>query len=494
MTRIFRSFRTALRAAGRAAVGVSLLISTAIADTGLESRVRVYVYRPVVFADRFISAGLPSDIASLGDRLWYVRLDDYARLLAGPDGLRTFLKKSGARGLDFSSSPLLSNTDLERLFPTRASASRLYLLKLNGTRVDDRAMGTAALFDDLQVLELNDRISDAGLRRLERLRGLRVLSVAGRGVTDASAPVFAQLTRLRRLRLAGTATGDDTVKAVRALPLREIALGTGATDEALKTLATLKGLEQIDAQSARVSEPGLAALSNLPMLHTLFLGASFKDADASALAALKRLRRLDLSGAGVTDPGVTILSMVAGLEELALSGTSVTDASLAALGRMPKLRYLEISDTRVTPAGLREVKGFPALQVISISAKERLTTEDVRTLARLPKLHRILVNGRPLSTQALKQLRDGKKRSRLLDWMLPQAHAADDLEGALEMASVPGKPATFSGFQGLKRIHEAESSLDEMVPAVSNPKADSFDASESNFLGEFTVGAAPSGR
>src|SRR5688572_8148197 len=82
--------------------------------SALETEVRVYVFRPAVFADTFIGPALPADLSALGNRLWYIQLDDYPRLQAGPDGLADFVRRHGVRGVDFSRCKLLSTSELEQ--------------------------------------------------------------------------------------------------------------------------------------------------------------------------------------------------------------------------------------------------------------------------------------------------------------------------------------------------------------------------------------------
>ena len=182
------------------------------------------------------------------------------------------------------------------------------------------------------------------------------------------------------------------------------------------------------------------------------------------------------------------------LEELALTQTQVTGAVLEILGRLPHLRYLEISDTRAGPTDFKPGMGFEALQVISFSTARRLRAEDLRTLARYPRLHSILINGVMLGPDRVNELRRGRQSWGWPLWVA-QAEAAEDsdtrVDRALEVASAAGQetPHPFEGFHGLVRIHEAESALDEVRAAPSNPSADTFQENEKNFLGEFTVNA-----
>jgi hypothetical protein len=254
-------------------------------------------------------------------------------------------------------------------------------------------------------------------------------------------------------------------------------------------------LEQIDAHEARITRAGLVSLKTLTRLHTLFLGSSISDDDIADLAKLKSIKRLDLRGARISDESAQALGDMAQLEELALTDTEVTPTALSALGRLPYLRYLEMSGTSIKPQDLVALSGMVSLQVLSFSSERRLKAADLKPLAELPNLHSVIVNGVLLGPKLLGALREPKTSSRLriLEWLLPYVEAASegDVEQALEVASAPElkERRPFAGFQGLKRIHEAESSIDQVVPAMPTAAIKTQEDTQENFLGEITIQA-----
>lgn len=468
--------------------------------TDLSRNLRVFLYRPEVFADRSLGPGLPADRAAIQSYLWYVRMDESVRALQGMEALAKFVLRQSVPGLDFTHHKTLTNGDLETLFQSGLWASgradptyKFRLLKLEGTRTDDRALPTIARLYDLLVLTLSEGVTDQGIAFLGTLRQLRVLSVPGSLITDQALKTIARLTQLERLSLLGSRVSDQGLKRLLHLPLRQLDLGPSVTDEGLKNLQSLASLEQLDLHQARVSRAGLAALGGLPRIHTLFLGASIREDDLPALSAFKNLQRLDLTGAQISDAGAQTLAHLDQLREIALTNTKVGEKGLKALSGLPRLRYLEISGTSITPEAFKGIRGFAALQVLSFSSDRRLTPADVKPLGRLPALHSIVINGRPLGRPLVRYLQQ-QAQSRAWGWdaWVPLAEAAGDdeaqLERELELAGVPHEPSA-RGIRGLPMIHKAVSDLDEVIAAPTMMGQDNPEYNEKNFLGEFTVEA-----
>ena len=484
----------------------SLAASVALAkwsDDDFAKRTPAYLYRPGVFADELIGVGVPSNKAVLGSYFWYIRPGQTACAFMGMERLGAFIRSRRIPGIDFSANPLLTDSDVERLFSFRNWASvvgkayRFEYLSLEGTLAGDEALSAISWLYDLRVLKLDSRVSDRGVRWLADLKDLRVLEAPSAGVTDASIPLIASLPNLERLILSKTAITDAGIQNLVQLPLRQIALGPAVTDACVQTISKIPSLVQVDVAESRVSERGMTALAKLPELHTLFLGRSISDADIAPLAQFKNLKRLDMSGAKVGDRGVDdAVGRLQGLEELALTRTNATNASLDALSRLPKLRYLEISDTKITAERLKTLQGFPALQVVSFSSAKRLKVDDIRTIAKLPQVHSILVNGVLIGPSLVNFLKQKSVFRGWLDGLIPPLEAADpeaEVDNALQVASAPPEEPqqgrTFHQFQGLQRIHEAESSLEDLGGVASKPETHAFEDNEKNFLGEITVGA-----
>jgi thiol-disulfide isomerase/thioredoxin len=118
--------------------------------------------------------------------------------------------------------------------------------------------------------------------------------------------------------------------------------GAQVTDETLKELKGLKGLQQLKLTDTQVTDAGLKELKGLEELQILFLNKT-----------------------QVTDAGLKELKGLKKLQRLGLTRTKVTDAGLKELKELKKLRFLFLSKTRVTEAGMDDLeKALPKLKIV----------------------------------------------------------------------------------------------------------------------------------
>ena len=189
-------------------------------------------------------------------------------------------------------------------------ARPVIVVRLNLTKATDADLKELAAMKGLRELDLVEvKVTDAGLKELAALKGLRTLNLGGcRGVTDAGLKNLADLKELKDLNLGLT----------------------GVTDAGLKELEALKGLRDLYLYSTKITDAGLKDLADLKELKTLNLyHTPATDAGVKELAGLKALRELNLSGSGVTDAGLKELVALKELRALVLFDTKVTDAGVA---------------------------------------------------------------------------------------------------------------------------------------------------------------------
>ncbi len=157
-----------------------------------------------------------------------------------------------------------------------------------------------------QKLDLfNSMITDRNLDYLVAgLDGLRFLSLAETGITDAGLAHLSRLQHLEELHLDSTAI----------------------TNEGLKILAGLPSLRVLDLKDTAVTDEGLARLKNVPKLRGLYLTRTgITDAGLASVGKLKQLETLILWDTEITDAGLVHLHSLTNLRELILWGTRVTD-------------------------------------------------------------------------------------------------------------------------------------------------------------------------
>lgn len=318
--------------------------------------------------------------------------------------------------------------------------------------VTDADLATLASPEKLETVVLRgtlgygiDRVTDDGIAHLARCTRLRVLSAGALGLTDRALEAIGKIASLEELNLDSnkiTGTGLHHLRNLKKLrrlnldfdPLRP---------EAFATLATLTGLTRLTVYSGpAVDDAVLEQCAKLTKLEELRLSENTRavtDRGLEHLARLKELRNVKLFEAeGVTDAGLARLAGLPHLEELSLRGLrSVTPRGMDVLARLPELRRLEIDyvpmDGRClrslgaltkletlllwsvgpdpTPAealaGLRSLRRFRTNQAVPSAAVQALaglrhleaiadelrevTDEDLKHLARLPKLRLLIL-------------------------------------------------------------------------------------------------------
>jgi uncharacterized protein (TIGR02996 family) len=208
------------------------------------------------------------------------------------------------------------------------------------------------------------QVSNAGLRRLAGLSGLRHLDLAGCArLTDAGLRHLAGLRDLRFLRLTDC---------------------TGLTDAGLRHLAGLTALRQLILAGCRFTGAGLEHLRGMADLRELKLAVCDRltDAALAPLGNLDALERLDLAWCvRLTDAGMRFLGQLPSLEELNLGRCPIGDGGVQHLAGLAGLRVLNLDMCPITDAGLRHLGGLGALRRLCLSRCGRLTGAGLPHLA-----------------------------------------------------------------------------------------------------------------
>ena len=196
---------------------------------------------------------------------------------------------------------------------------------LRSAEVADGTMPHVAALERLERLVLECNISDEGLKRLERLKGLEALTISAPSVTDAGAESLKHLTSLKELSIQGTKI----------------------TDRGLESLANLPRLESLTLGGDHFTSEGLSRL-NVKLTSLMLLGwkQPISDADLEPLVRLRSLERLRM------------------LDEINGPATDITDGGLKTLKKMPRLKEISFQSRYVTNAGISELeRALPVCQV-----------------------------------------------------------------------------------------------------------------------------------
>jgi len=151
------------------------------------------------------------------------------------------------------------------------------------------------------------KVTDAGMKDVKELNGLRILSLKGTRITDAGMKELKELNSLRVLSLEGTLVGDAGLKYLKEL--KKLALvslaGTRITDAGLKDLKGIRAVILDLGDNARITDVGMKDLKELGLQKLYLIGNNnITDAGLKKLKGLKGLRGLWLSSPRITDAGL----------------------------------------------------------------------------------------------------------------------------------------------------------------------------------------------
>jgi hypothetical protein len=140
------------------------------------------------------------------------------------------------------------------------------------------------------------------------------------------------------------------------------------TTLALQSLQRLNKLEEFpigDPRAFGVRRAHLPHLAGWSCLKELRLGEDVTDEDLRFLSAMTGLEVLWMSRAkGVNGPGLAHLSQFTRLRKIYLNETNIDDAALEHLVRLPQIEFIEVRGTRITDiATVEMLNRFPNLCV-----------------------------------------------------------------------------------------------------------------------------------
>ncbi len=322
--------------------------------------------------------------------------------------------------------------------------------------------------------------------QVKHLRGLRILSVIGMGVTGKGLHLLAGLRSLRGLELrAGARPVPTDLADLPELPCVEwCKCHIGVTDTALKNLARLRNLRVLRLEVDHLRGPGLADLAKLPHLEQLCLVGQRgpNDEQVRCLEGLTQLKRLTLwAGPGLTNRSLEVIGKLVGLEELTFIRISGLDDNGAEYLRgLQKLKSIEFRGSFGDKA-IRVLSGLPQLEaIVHVSPSpegmallgrcRKLKTLDItfppvhsdsraasgfEHLAALTSLEDLSVNGNQIYDSDIKYLEGlpNLKRLSIVGPNLTNAGLASlaRLQG-LESLSLYAVPATKSGMNQLNSL------------------------------------------
>lgn len=250
------------------------------------------------------------------------------------------------------------------------------------------------------------KAGSADLSFLEKLdpEAMDALILRETDVTDEGLRFVSGLTGLQFLDLQQTKITDAcgphfaNLKQLVRIDLGAFSVnedGFGVGDKVLGVLGTLPKLDNIDLRLTKVTDAGMAELAKCQSLQSVSVpGTEVSDAGLVHLAKLKNLKSLSLGvydeGTKITDEGLKIVGSMSGLKWLNLSGTPITDAGLPYLSGLKNLESLQIDETKVTSAGLAHLE--PLQSIVRLRLMDTVDDEGAKHLAKLKNLESISAN------------------------------------------------------------------------------------------------------
>lgn len=301
-----------------------------------------------------------------------------------------------------------------------AAQESLESLDLSGCSFSQNQYQWLADLRALRVLSLRDSfITDVGFVHLERLLDLQELDLGGTRITDKSLPAIGSMTRLRKLDLDGfgsklgiSARGLEHLASLKEL--RVLSLEVEGTDEEMRVVSSLLGLEKLRLTTRRLTEQRMGSLTALQNLRHLSVSVSsiFSESKREPSAPigpplkLPRLEALRLMHVPVNDEWAAQLGVLPMLQHLSVSGpVQLTDAGVRDICRRKTLRSLELSSVKgLTNRGVEYFATLKDLQELCLCSSELIDDSTASYIARMRGLRRLKLSGTRIGDAGLRQL------------------------------------------------------------------------------------------
>ena len=302
----------------------------------------------------------------------------------------------------------LSVNDVERL----SRCDWIVVLNLSNTNFGDDALDHVARLTNLRGLKLaNTQVTDAGLMKLKSLSQLRLLGVVG---TAASYDGLAKLER------ANPDTNFQEQLAISRVRARGIVVDSGSylshpgtRDSLQSTIAGVKS--ELDLQIFMGSmEPDRAGSIHFTQ------PVKLAKQEIGDLRRLVSLRAWNSTGVTFPNGGLKFLTALSNLVSVTIDDAAtgnLTDDDLRWLAKLPRLESLELHGRNLTDAGIRHLAASPQLTSLSL-AGNGFTDAGFAHLSDMHQLQTLSVHGNRLTPSLLYHLRGltGLRRLELNLW------------------------------------------------------------------------------
>ena len=258
-------------------------------------------------------------------------------------------------------------------------------------------------------LTIDGRFTDAGLAALNGLEGVAGLSFFrhSKTFTQGGLEPLRRLPRLEVFGIDGDQCGAEALRQIAAIPrLRQLqAQGATAGDAGWRALSRSQTLEYIwGRECPNFGNRGFTALADMPSLRGMAI--SCKLLEDSVLATLPRFRELrQFVSIDVTDAGFRHVGRCENLESLyCMYCRDTGDVSTGHISGLRKLRTYYAGMTQITDRSLEILGSMEAFENLEFWQCRAITDAGVANLAALPRLQRIEVHSSPNVSRKIRQL------------------------------------------------------------------------------------------
>jgi len=161
-------------------------------------------------------------------------------------------------------------------------------------------------------------------------------------------------------RLAGPTLSDEDLEYLaQRVAVTELDLGDNSivTDEGMRHVATIRGLNHLSLYRTNVTDAGIRHLRKTPLEYINLWETQIGDKSLGYIAEMGPMKQLQIKNCnGVTHAGVARLAPLEHLWMVNLSGcTRITDKSIRTLTEMPSVEFIQVFDCpKVTNAAIDE--------------------------------------------------------------------------------------------------------------------------------------------
>jgi Leucine-rich repeat (LRR) protein len=236
--------------------------------------------------------------------------------------------------------------------------------------VSDPVFQSIADCKQLERMTVNiEKVSPTVLSRLGDLNKLTQLKIRWIQREHAAAmPAFSQLTALEDLDIqyVGSKWPTGSLSFLKDLTsLKKLRVEGTVDDAAVAEIAKCQSLENLELESAQITDAGLASLAQLGELKMLRIKGPYQSV-VSETIPIK-----------VTPAGVEKLAALPNLESLIFAGTDIDDSFAEAFTKLPGLKHIGVQDAKFTDAAFETFATMESLESLNIWDNDIITEEAV---------------------------------------------------------------------------------------------------------------------